>query len=98
MLKKPENMSELERLLNPHSDGQFVETILIDLAGEPIGKRYPINDLRKLDENATQFCAGTTMLGVLSESQDVFRIDFFDGDPSIGYALGSHGSGLNKTT
>ncbi len=81
MLTKPENNSELDSFRNTHPDVQFVDAILFDLAGKPIGKRYPIKDLRSLYESGTQFCAGATMLDVVGECHDVFGIGFSDGDP-----------------
>ncbi|MEO1398158.1 MAG: glutamine synthetase family protein, partial [Pseudomonadota bacterium] len=81
MLQKTDQSTELDAFLAANPEIVSVDAILFDLAGKPIGKRYPISDIRSLFANGTQFCAGATMLDVVGECHDVCGIGFADGDP-----------------
>ncbi|MEM9332148.1 MAG: glutamine synthetase family protein [Pseudomonadota bacterium] len=81
MSKEQINSKELEEFLKSDPDVAFVDAIMFDLAGKPIGKRYPVADVQSLFTNGTQFCAGATMLDAVGECHDVCGIGFTDGDP-----------------
>lgn len=81
MLTKAGFKEEVQTFLNTFPETVFVDAVLFDLAGKPIGKRYPLSDIHGLFENGTQFCAGATMLDVTGVCHDVCGIGFSDGDP-----------------
>lgn len=72
---------EFERFIAAHPETRFVDAILFDLVGTPIGKRYPVRDAAKLFASGTQFCAGITTLDAVGACWDVNGIGFSDGDP-----------------
>lgn len=72
---------EAEVLLRTHPETRFIDAVMFDLVGTPIGKRYPVRDLAKLYANGTQFCAGIATLDAVGACWDVNGIGFSDGDP-----------------
>ena len=72
---------ELARYLDRHPGTQFVDALLFDLCGTPIGKRVPVRDAAKLWSSGVAFCAGITTLDALGACWDVNGIGFSDGDP-----------------
>jgi glutamine synthetase len=73
--------TELQRFLQENPGVRFLDAVMFDLVGTPIGKRYPIRDAAKLYASGTQFCAGITTLDALGACWDVNGIGFSDGDP-----------------
>jgi glutamine synthetase len=73
--------SELDVYLRQHPETRFLDTILFDLCGTAIGKRYPIRDAAKVWSSGVAFCAGITTLDALGTCWDVNGIGFSDGDP-----------------
>jgi glutamine synthetase len=72
---------EVTAFLAEHPDIKHVDAFIIELSGNPAGKRYPANDLPKLFKNGSQLCAGTYTLDVLGNSADPLGYGFSDGDP-----------------
>jgi glutamine synthetase len=72
---------ELAAFLDRHPDTRFVDAVLYDLCGTPIGKRVPVRDAGKLWSGGVAFCAGITTLDALGTCWDVNGIGFSDGDP-----------------
>lgn len=72
---------ELAAYLDRHPETRFVDAILYDLCGTPIGKRLPVRDAGKLWSSGVAFCAGITTLDALGACWDVNGIGFSDGDP-----------------
>jgi glutamine synthetase len=73
--------AELAAFLDRHPETRFVDAILFDLCGTPIGKRVPARDAGKLWSRGVAFCAGITTLDALGACWDVNGIGFSDGDP-----------------
>ena len=72
---------ELLAYLSEHPETRFVDAVLYDLCGTPIGKRVPVRDAGKLWSSGVAFCAGITTLDALGTCWDVNGIGFSDGDP-----------------
>jgi glutamine synthetase len=73
--------AELAAYLDRHPETRFVDAVLFDLCGTPIGKRVPARDAGKLWSGGVSFCAGITTLDALGACWDVNGIGFSDGDP-----------------
>lgn len=73
--------AELAAYLDRHPETRFVDAVLYDLCGTPIGKRVPVRDAAKLWTSGVAFCAGITTLDALGACWDVNGIGFSDGDP-----------------
>ncbi len=72
---------ELLAYLARHPATRFVDAVMFDLCGTPIGKRYPVRDAAKIWSGGVAFCAGITTLDALGACWDVNGIGFSDGDP-----------------
>lgn len=77
----PADPPELTAFLAAHPDTRFLDAVMFDLCGTPIGKRYPIRDAGKVWSGGVAFCAGITTLDALGACWDVEGIGFSDGDP-----------------
>jgi len=64
-----------------HPDTRFLDTLMFDLVGNAIGKRYPMREIDKVYQGGVAFCAGITTLDALGACWDVNGIGFSDGDP-----------------
>lgn len=73
--------ADLAAYLTRHPGTRFVDAVLYDLCGTPIGKRVPVRDAGKLWSSGVAFCAGITTLDALGTCWDVNGIGFSDGDP-----------------
>lgn len=73
--------ADLAAYLTRHPGTRFVDAVLYDLCGTPIGKRVPVRDGGKLWSSGVAFCAGITTLDALGTCWDVNGIGFSDGDP-----------------
>jgi glutamine synthetase len=73
--------AELASYLALHPETRFVDAVLFDLCGTPIGKRVPAREAGKLWTSGVAFCAGITTLDALGACWDVNGIGFSDGDP-----------------
>jgi glutamine synthetase len=74
-------MTELDTYLSRHPQTRFLDTVMFDLCGTAIGKRYPVRDAAKAWTGGVAFCAGITTLDALGTCWDVNGIGFSDGDP-----------------
>ncbi|HSF64871.1 MAG TPA: hypothetical protein VLA78_10810, partial [Paracoccaceae bacterium] len=72
---------ELTAYLAAHPRTRFLDAVMFDLCGTPIGKRYPLRDAAKVWSSGVAFCAGITTLDALGACWDVNGIGFSDGDP-----------------
>lgn len=75
------SLPELDAFLAAHPNLRFLDAVMFDLCGTPIGKRYPIRDAAKVWTSGVAFCAGITTLDALGACWDVEGIGFSDGDP-----------------
>lgn len=73
--------SELDGFLSARPDTRFVDAVMFDLCGTPVGKRYPVREAGKIWSSGVAFCAGITTLDALGTCWDVEGIGFSDGDP-----------------
>ena len=74
-------VSELDRFLKAQPETRFVDAVMFDLCGTPVGKRYPVREAGKIWSSGVAFCAGITTLDALGTCWDVEGIGFSDGDP-----------------
>lgn len=77
----PDLPPELAAFLAAHPRTRFLDAVMFDLCGTPIGKRYPVRDAGKVWSGGVAFCAGITTLDALGACWDVNGIGFSDGDP-----------------
>jgi glutamine synthetase len=77
----PETPAELAAFLQDHPETRFLDAVLFDLCGTPVGKRYPVRDAAKVWSAGVAFCAGITTLDATGTCWDVNGIGFSDGDP-----------------
>lgn len=77
----PDLPPELAAYLAAHPETRFLDAVMFDLCGTPIGKRYPVRDAGKVWSGGVAFCAGITTLDALGACWDVNGIGFSDGDP-----------------
>lgn len=77
----PDLPPELAAFLAAHPRTRFLDAVMFDLCGTPIGKRYPVRDAGKVRSGGVAFCAGITTLDALGACWDVNGIGFSDGDP-----------------
>ncbi len=80
-MTKTQSIPELDTFLAAHPNLRFLDAVMFDLCGTPIGKRYPIRDAAKVWTAGVAFCAGITTLDALGACWDVEGIGFSDGDP-----------------
>jgi glutamine synthetase len=72
---------DLVRYRHAHPGTRFLDAVMFDLCGTPIGKRYPMREAEKVWSSGVAFCAGITTLDALGTCWDVNGIGFSDGDP-----------------
>lgn len=72
---------EAATFLAEHPDVKHLDAFIVELSGNPAGKRYPVDDLPKLFKNGSQLCGGTYTLDVLGNCADPLGYGFSDGDP-----------------
>lgn len=72
---------ELAAYLAAHPETRFLDAVMFDLCGTPVGKRYPVRDAAKVWSSGVAFCAGITTLDAQGTCWDVNGIGFSDGDP-----------------
>lgn len=80
-MKDSPHLTELQAHLANHPDTRFVDALMFDLCGTPIGKRVPVAEAGKIWTSGVAFCAGITTLDALGTCWDVNGIGFSDGDP-----------------
>jgi len=79
--KNPSLSEEARAFLAKHPDIKHLDAFIVEISGQPAGKRYPASDLLKLYKNGSQLCAGTYTLDVLGNCADPLGHGFSDGDP-----------------
>jgi glutamine synthetase len=72
---------ELAAFLAAHPGTRFLDAVMFDLCGTPVGKRYPVREAAKVWSSGVAFCAGITTLDAQGTCWDVNGIGFSDGDP-----------------
>ena len=72
---------EAAAFMAANPDTKHLDAFIIEISGQPAGKRYPVDDLPKLYKNGSQLCAGTYTLDVLGNCADPLGHGFSDGDP-----------------
>ncbi|MEM7209013.1 MAG: glutamine synthetase family protein [Pseudomonadota bacterium] len=72
---------EVTEFLKRFPDTKQVDTFIIDLCGNAMGKRFPVTDLPKLYEDGSRICASAYLLDARGNSSDPLGLGFSDGDP-----------------
>lgn len=72
---------EIDAVRRAHPNLRFVDAILFDLCGMPLGKRYPITDLEKLYADGMALCAAVCLLDATGNTSDPMGHGVSDGDP-----------------
>lgn len=73
--------AEAEAYLAAQPGTQELDAFLIDLSGNPIGKRYPASELAHVYAEGSTFCAATPLVDIRGVAWDVMGRGFSDGDP-----------------
>jgi glutamine synthetase len=73
--------SEVSTFLNDNPDITHLDAVLIDLCGNPYGKRLPRPHIEKLYETGTPVCAAMSLVDVQGDTADPMGYGFSDGDP-----------------
>ncbi len=79
MTDKADN--EVAEFLAGNPDITHLDTVLIDLCGQPYGKRLPRSHIAKLYQSGTPVCAAMSLIDVLGNTADPMGYGFSDGDP-----------------
>ena len=79
------------RFLSNHPDLVHLDVIVIDLCGNAVGKRLPVDSLQSVYKDGTPVCAAMQLVDVLGNTADPLGYGFSDGDPD-GYAKPIHGA------
>ena len=75
--------SQAERFLSAHPGLEHLDVFIIDLCGQAVGKRYPINELESVLHSGTSLCAAMQLLDAQGMSWDTAGKGFSDGDPDV---------------
>lgn len=73
--------AEAEAFLAAHPDVRHLDAFTTDLSGNPIGKRYPADDIVDVFDAGSSICAAMHLTDVNGECWDVLGLGFSDGDP-----------------
>lgn len=82
---------EARAFLRNHPDTRYVDTVVFDICGGALGKRYPIADLGKLYRGGFKATKSLFVLDVSGSCSDPMGYGFSDGDPD-GYGVPVPGS------
>ncbi len=72
---------EVAQFMADNPDITHLDTVLIDLCGQPYGKRLPRSQIAKFYETGTPVCAAMSLVDVLGNTADPMGYGFSDGDP-----------------
>jgi glutamine synthetase len=72
---------ELERYLRDHPDTTHLDVLLIDLCGNAIGKRLPVEQMASVFDTGTPVCAAMQLVDAMGNIDDPMGYGFSDGDP-----------------
>ena len=72
---------ELDAFLAGHPDTSHLDTLVIDLCGNAIGKRLPREQMSSVFGTGTPVCAAMQLVDVLGNTADPMGYGFSDGDP-----------------
>lgn len=78
---KQGTQNEVAAFLKQNPDIRYVDGIMFDLCGLPLGKRYPVQDLEKLYDVGLTMCASVTLLDASGNTSDPLGYGVSDGDP-----------------
>lgn len=73
--------AELAAFLKENPTTTHIDAFIIDLCGQAIGKRLPIDQAGKLFESGTPTCAAMQLVDVLGNTADPMGYGFSNGDP-----------------
>lgn len=73
--------SEAAAFLAAHPEISHLDVVLIDLCGNPYGKRLPRAHVEKLYQSGTPVCAAMSLVDVQGNTADPMGHGFSDGDP-----------------
>lgn len=73
--------AELNAFLKAQPDVRFFDAVVIDLCGNAIGKRLPVDQMAKMVTAGTPVCGAMQLVDVLGNTADPLGHGFSDGDP-----------------
>ncbi len=73
--------AEATAFLQAHPDITHLDAVLVDLCGNPYGKRLPRAHIEKFFQAGTPVCAAMSLVDVLGNTADPMGHGFSDGDP-----------------
>ena len=73
--------NELDEFLRSHPDTTHLDVLLIDLCGNAIGKRLPVDAMASVFDKGTPVCGAMQLVDVMGNTDDPMGYGFSDGDP-----------------
>ena len=73
--------AELDDYLQEHPETSHIDAFIVDLCGNAVGKRLPVNQARTLYAAGTPICAAMQLVDALGNTADPMGHGFSDGDP-----------------
>ncbi|MEQ9487417.1 MAG: glutamine synthetase family protein [Alphaproteobacteria bacterium] len=77
---------EVHAFLQKHPETRYIDTVVFDICGGALGKRYPIADLEKIYNGGFKATKSLFVLDVTGNCSDPMGYGFSDGDPD-GYGV-----------
>ena len=77
------SIEEFNNFCNNFPNVKYIDAIVSDTAGIVRGKRFPVNEIKKLFISGIQFASAIFLLDVTGNSSDPGGRGFSDGDPQI---------------
>ncbi|MCR9148574.1 MAG: glutamine synthetase family protein [Rhodobacteraceae bacterium] len=75
------DLAEWQAFLDRHPGIRYLDTVVIDLCGNPIGKRLPVAMVPAILERGTPVCGAMQLVDVIGNTADPMGHGFSDGDP-----------------
>lgn len=73
--------SEWQTFLQRHPETRYLDTVVIDLCGNAIGKRLPVAQVPSILTRGTPVCGAMQLVDVMGNTADPLGHGFSDGDP-----------------
>ena len=74
-------IDELEKFLQQYPETSHLDVLLIDLCGNAIGKRLPVDSMKSVFRHGSPVCGAMQLVDVMGNTDDPMGYGFSDGDP-----------------
>ena len=80
--------SDVEAFLKAHPETRFIDTFMMSISGQLLGKRESIKDIARIYRSGVTFSACAPLLDVRGHGHDAGRLGGTDGDPdAVGFPV-----------